>query len=130
MEKSSGKIRIDKWLWAARFYKTRSLAANAINSGKVLIEGCKVKSSRLLCGGEKIQIGKGEIQFHITVLALSAQRRSATEAALLYEEDEASKKIRLDIIEMKRLQHASQAAPQRKPDKRDRRKIREFIRKD
>lgn len=129
MENKEEKIRIDKWLWAARFYKTRSQAAQAVNGGKVHLNEARTKSSRVIKCGDKLMITKGELEFSITVLAVSKYRRPASEARLLYEESQESVDRRNEKIALRKMFHASQKSPAKKPDKKDRRKIREFIRK-
>ncbi len=123
-------VRIDKWLWVARFFKTRSLAAQAVSGGKVQVGGNRVKSSRVAQIGEVVRIRRGEIEYTITILALSSCRRPAAEARLLYEETAQSIQLRLESAAMRSLLNAGQSLPAKRPDKRDRRKIREFIRKD
>lgn len=133
MDNSSAQqpsVRIDKWLWAARFFKTRSLAAKAVNGGKVHLNGARVKAARNLQQGDKLVISKGPYEFRIEVLALSGQRRPAKEARLLYEESEESIRERERQRELRRMMSAGHTPPSGKPDKRDRRKIKAFIRKD
>ncbi len=122
-------VRIDKWLWAARFFKTRSLAAKAVQGGHVHLNGQRVKPSRGVLVGDRLVITRNEITFRITVQGLSVYRRPASEARLLYEESEESIKCREEQRMTKRLLRVSDSPPARRPDKRDRRKIREFIRK-
>ncbi len=129
MTEGSEKIRIDIWLWAARFFKTRSMATKAVNGGKVHLNGTRVKSSRLVGDGDKLMISKGELEFDIVILGVNNHRRPASEARLLYEETEESIRARQEKADLRRMFHAGQQSPARKPDKRDRRKIREFIRK-
>jgi len=129
MERTASKVRIDKWLWAARFFKTRSLASQAVNGGKVHMNGKRVKSSRIVEKGDKLHITKGEMEFEITVHDISQYRRPAVEAQLLYEESAESVERRQEKIELKRMTRSGHTSPSKKPDKRDRRKIREFIRK-
>jgi len=124
------QARIDKWLWAARFFKTRTLAAQAVSGGKVQVNGSRVRASRLVQVGEILRIRRGVEEFTITVLALSSVRRPAVEARLLYEESEESVRLRQESARMRALLAAGQTMPAKRPDKRDRRKIREFIRKD
>ncbi|MGI9536468.1 MAG: RNA-binding S4 domain-containing protein [Desulfocapsaceae bacterium] len=124
------KIRIDKWLWAARFFKTRSLATQAVQGGKVHVNGQRVKPSRMVSVGDELKINKLEQIFEVTVKGINRFRRPAKEAWNLYEESEASIKNREDQSQMRRLIRAPGAAPAKRPDKRDRRKIREFIKKD
>lgn len=129
MGKETPALRIDKWLWAARFFKTRALAHTAVSSGKVQANGCKAKPSRMVSPGDRLFIVKADLEFDITVLEISANRRSAALAAQMYEETEESRVKRSELLEMKRLQNQAEMAPPRRPDKRDRRKIRQFLRK-
>tara|TARA_B100001057_G_scaffold468858_1_gene528512 strand:- start:264 stop:671 length:408 start_codon:yes stop_codon:yes gene_type:complete len=89
-EHSSSKIRIDKWLWAARFFKTRSLAKTAIEGGKVQLAGQKVKVSREVAPGDILRVRQGWDEREVKVIATSEQRRAAPIAQTLYEETEAS----------------------------------------
>lgn len=123
-------IRIDKWLWASRFFKTRSLAARAVNGGKVSLNDSRVKASRNVKEGDVLHIVKGQVEFTITVLKVSKYRRPASEAVLMYSESQESRDARLEKREMMKHVHAGHKKPPGKPGKRDRRKIREFTRKD
>lgn len=123
------KVRIDKWLWAARFFKTRNQAGQAVAGGKVQINGKRVKPSRIVAIGDVLAITKNDTQFIVTVLGLNQYRRPAVEARLLYEESEESIKDREEHNEMRKLIRAPGISPSKRPDKRDRRKIRAFIRK-
>lgn len=125
----TAKIRIDKWLWAARFFKTRSQASQAVNGGKVHLNGIRTKSSREVQAGDKLLITKGQYEFDIAIKAVSKYRRPASEAQLLYEEDQESIARREEAIEQRRMARAGHQAPEKRPGKRDRRKIREFTRK-
>lgn len=129
MSETEIKIRIDKWLWAARFFKTRSLASQAVNGGKVHLNGARTKSSREVKVGDKLLITKSYLEFSITIEGISKYRRPAAEAQLLYEELQESITKRKELIEQRRMFRAGQPAPEKKPGKRDRRKIREFTRK-
>ena len=125
------KVRIDKWLWAARFFKTRSMAAQAVAGGKVHLNDARIKPARLIQPGDKLRIRRGELEFMVTVLALLDKRRPAKEAQLLYEESEESISQRQQYKEKKRLEAANRMyGPVKRPDKRARRKIRSFTRKD
>lgn len=120
-----GAERLDKWLWAARFFKTRSLAAEAITGGKVQVADQRVKPARLIRTGDRILIRKGELLWEVIVQGLSKERRPAPEAVLLYEETQESKAHRAQ--EMERRQRAAQRAPGTgRPTKRDRRKLTEL----
>lgn len=116
-------IRIDLWLWAARFYKTRALAKHAIETGKVEIEGQSVKASRLVKIHDQLFITRNNELFIIKVLALSDKRGSASVAQTLYEESEASKLKREAERERRKMENAGYQAPPTKPDKRARRLI-------
>ncbi len=116
-------VRLDLWLWAARFYKTRSLAKQAIESGKVEFEGQVAKASRTLRGGEQLQVRRGEERFEIQVLALSDKRGSATIAQTLYSEADESRERRLREAAERRAANAGYRPPAGKPDKRARRLI-------
>lgn len=117
--------RLDKWLWAARFYKTRQLAAEAVKGGHVQINGARAKPSRSVRIGDRLSIRKAPFDFHIQVTDLRERRVSAKEAGGLYEESAAS----IEKREQLRLTLRSQAKQiifdDRKPDKRDRRKGRD-----
>ncbi len=130
MENSTEIVRLDKWLWAARFFKTRSLASQAVNGGKVHVNGTRGKAAHSVLVGEKLVITIGTMQFHVAVLATSKLRRSAPEARLLYAESMESIAAREEQREMKKMISAGFSAPAGKPGKRDRRKIRSFTRKD
>jgi len=125
------KIRIDKWLWAARFFKTRSQAAEAVAGGKVHMAGSRVKPARLIGVGEELRIHKGPYEFVVTVLGLADRRPSAPAAQQLYRESEASAQQREVIREERRLnRQAGIVPPPTRPGKRARRLIKKFIRKD
>lgn len=129
MAESVEKVRVDKWLWAARFFKTRSLASKAVNGGKVHLNGARTKSAKEVKVGDRLLITKGQLAFDVIVERIAAKRLPASEARLLYEELQESLERRQDIVEQRRLIRAAQPAPAKRPDKRDRRKIREFTRK-
>ncbi|MEO6968773.1 MAG: RNA-binding S4 domain-containing protein [Rhodanobacteraceae bacterium] len=117
-------VRLDAWLWAARFYKTRGLAKQAIVNGRIAIDGAAVKPSRPLHVGERLQITRGDERFEIEVLALADKRGSATAAQLLYRESDESRIAREAAREQRRAERAGYRAPSGKPDKRARRLIR------
>ena len=130
MEDAASGVRLDKWLWAARFFKTRSLASQAVNAGKVRLNDNRVRAAKNASVGDKLVISIGHEEFRVTILALSGVRRPAPEARLLYHEAEESHRAREEQRELRRLQNTGLAAPAKRPGKRDRRKIKEFIRKD
>jgi ribosome-associated heat shock protein Hsp15 len=130
METSDEKIRLDKWLWAARFFKTRSMASQAVTGGKVHVNDQRVKPARMVQIGDELRISRNESIFIVKVLALSESRRSATLARLLYEESAESIKAREEESEFRRMTRTGYSAPAGRPGKRDRRKIREFTKKD
>lgn len=96
------RVRLDKWLWAARFFKTRTLAQEAIEGGHVKVQGSRTKPSHEVKPGERLTITIGEYVWEITVSALSARRGPASEARLLYEEDPASLARRQEAVARKR----------------------------
>ena len=117
-------IRIDKWLWAARFFKTRSLAAQAVNSHKVKWNNEPAKSSREVKPGDEIEIAAGEVRHVVVVMAVSAQRRPASEARQLYAETPASLASRTKQQELRRLAPMPGANLRGRPTKKDGRLIR------
>lgn len=128
---SNGQMRLDKWLWAARFFKTRQLAIEAINGGKVHLNGQRTKPGKTVAVGSRLTIHKESLEWQIEVKELPRQRRPASEAVLFYEEDEASRVKRQRQIEEQRLLRAAAPRPtQGKPSKRDRRMIHSFTGKD
>ena len=124
------KVRIDKWLWAARFFRTRALARDAIKGGKVQIEGVRVKPGRTLTEGDTLSIRKGDDEYLVTVNDTGDRRVSATLAAEKFTEDPGSKARREAAAEQRKQDyHARQGRP-RRPDKRQRRQIVRFKGKD
>jgi ribosome-associated heat shock protein Hsp15 len=122
------RMRVDKWLWAARFFKTRSLAKQAIDGGKVHCNGEHCKSSREIEVGFTLQIRQGWDEKTIVVKALSEQRRGAPQAALLYEETAESLTQRERIAAERRAQNAGFEPAAGRPTKQDRRRITRFKR--
>jgi ribosome-associated heat shock protein Hsp15 len=116
-------MRIDKWLWAARFYKTRSLAAKSCELGRVESQGQRVKPAREIKIGDMLLVKNDSGDFEIEVLALSEMRGPATVARTLYSETEASQAARLKAVETRKLVPYFEAPPTTKPSKRDRRQI-------
>lgn len=117
-------VRLDVWLWAARFFRTRSLAKQAIETGKVEVAGQRPKSSRALRVGEWLRIGRGEETFEVRVLALSETRGPAPVAQALYEESEPSRQQRAELRELRAAERNGYRPPEHRPDKRARRLIR------
>lgn len=117
-------LRIDKWLWAARFFKTRSLAAEAVGGGKVQVNGNRVKPARAIKVGDQLQVHKGGFEFSVTVLALSGRRGPASQAQTLYRESDDSIQRREALREQHRLAAASAPRPPSRPDKKARRQLR------
>lgn len=122
-------VRLDKWLWAARFYKTRSLATEAINGGHVRLNEQRPKPGAKLHIGDRVIIRKQAQRFELTVTALSEKRGSASVAQGLYEEDAASIEQRESEQAARRELARQNPHPRHKPDKRERRKIHRFINK-
>lgn len=125
-------MRIDKWLWAARFFKTRSIATQAVSGGKVHCNGKRIKPSKDVSVGNELRIQKAGYEFHVVVIGLNETRRPAKEAELLYQENEESIASRAKVSDEKRLLRMGKESlgPEKKPGKRDRRLIRSFTRKD
>lgn len=117
------ELRIDKWLWAARFYKTRTLAQDAVEAGQVKVAGERVKPSRAVRPGDILQIRAGEQDWEILVRALSTQRGPAVFARTLYDETPQGLKRRLEAIELRRQNTDPAANLKGRPTKQDRRNI-------
>ncbi len=120
------QIRLDKWLWAARFYKTRSLAREMVEGGKVHYNGQRTKPSKLVEVGAVLTLRQGSDQKTIKILAINGQRRSAQEAQLLYQETQESIDKREKIAEARKLNALTMPHPDRKPDKKERRNLIKF----
>ena len=119
-------IRIDKWLWAARFFKTRSLATDAVSGGKVRLTGAPTKPARDVKPGDRLEIANGDTRWQVVVLALSDNRGPAPEARLLYEETAASIAEREAAQQRHQLVREPAAEIHGRPTKRDRRQIDRF----
>lgn len=115
--------RVDKWLWVARFYKTRGLAAEAIDAGKIEVNGERAKRSRMVKAGDRIRIRIGPYEHVITLLGVSERRGSAPIAQALYEEDPESRKAREVMAAHVRAMNANTGYETGRPTKKDRRDI-------
>ncbi|MEM7282648.1 MAG: S4 domain-containing protein [Pseudomonadota bacterium] len=121
------KLRIDKWLWAARFYKTRALAAKAVSAGKVKLAGERVKPARLVQLGDELEINRERDIMEIIVERLLDKRGPAKIAVTMYHESEQSVQRRADTRDQRRVTRAAEPSYGRRPDKRNRRKIGELL---
>ena len=116
-------MRIDKWLWAARFFKTRALAARACELGRIVSNGQGVKASREIREGDLLRVKNDSGEFEVEVLVLSGIRGPAPVAQTLYRETEASRALRLKLAEERKAMPRVESLPEGKPSKRDRREI-------
>ena len=125
---SPESIRLDKWLWAARFFKTRKLAAEAISGGKVHLNNQRAKPGKEISIGARLTISKDQYSWDITVTGINNQRRPAQEASLLYQETEASRLKRQQLIIQQKEERALLEHSERphKPNKKERRLIHRF----
>ncbi|MDH3448739.1 MAG: S4 domain-containing protein [Gammaproteobacteria bacterium] len=123
------KVRLDKWLWAARFFKTRALAGAAVTGGKVQLAGHRIKPSRTVKINDCFQIQRGYERYEIIVTDTGDRRGSAAEAQSLYRETEASIVKRASESEKRKLALMQRPRSESRPDKKQRRQIRQFIRK-
>ncbi len=121
-------VRLDKWLWAARFYKTRSLATQAVNGGKVQVDNRRVKPARAVTPGSRIRIRKGVTEWEIVVMRVCSQRRSAPEAHALYEELPESVERRLASAQKRRLANQERYLDPGRPSREGRRDLMRFKR--
>jgi ribosome-associated heat shock protein Hsp15 len=124
MSENEDRTRIDKWLWAARFYKTRSLAADAIAGGKVQVNGERVKRAKPLQVGDEVRIRQGPYEHQVVVRELSDRRGPAAQAAALYEEKPASRAAREALALQLKSLHPAFAPERGRPTKKNRREIR------
>ena len=123
MSEASGDVRLDKWLWAARFFKTRSLATDAIDSGRVRLEGERIKPARSVRIGDKLSIDNGSSRWEVVVMSVSDKRGPATVARDLYEETDESILKRERDQEARRLFPEPGSSIKGRPTKRDRRQL-------
>jgi len=119
-------VRLDKWLWAARFFKTRSLAREAVAGGKVHLNGNRAKPGRPLNIGDELRIQRGEEEYSITIVDLSVRRGPAAVARTLYTESEENRIKREQLAKERRLNHQHDASKEGRPDKRQRRRLVRF----
>jgi ribosome-associated heat shock protein Hsp15 len=119
-------VRIDKWLWAARFFKTRSLAGRACELGRIQSNGQPAKPAREVRIGDMLQVTNNGGDFQVEVLGLSEARGPASVAQTLYRETEASRELRLKVAAERRAMKQFEQLPAGRPDKRDRRRIIQF----
>ncbi|RKS84496.1 heat shock protein Hsp15 [Orbus hercynius] len=126
MNKTEQQVRLDKWLWSARFYKTRSLAREMIEGGKVHYNGQRSKPSKIVEIGAEIKLRQGSDEKTVTVISLSEQRRSANDAQNLYQETSASIVKREEIASARKLGALTMPHPDRRPDKKERRNLIKF----
>jgi ribosome-associated heat shock protein Hsp15 len=122
------RVRIDKWLWAARFFKTRSLAAQAVEGGRVQLNGARVRPSKDVRPGDELVVHIGALEWVIEVRALSLRRGPATDAQKLYAEREPSRQRRFEAVAARKLAVAPVRHEKGRPTKRDRRQLRRFLR--
>jgi ribosome-associated heat shock protein Hsp15 len=126
MDDDDSRVRLDKWLWAARFFQTRSLAAQAVDGGRVRVNGLRVKPARELKVGDEVTVHVNELEWVIDVRGLSIRRGPATEARTLYQERPESIAKRDAALAVRKLLHEPAVGMQGRPTKRDRRLIRRF----
>jgi len=122
--------RIDKWLLAARFFKTRGLATEMVNGGHVQLNGKRIKASKAVRSGDELSIVRGQEQFIVTVTGLAEKRGSATVAQSLYQETEQSIAAREKQRQLRKLKAAAAPSPDQRPDKKARRQIIKFRRRE
>lgn len=126
LEEEKEAVRLDKWLWAARFYKTRTLAKEMIDGGKVHYNGQRSKPNKIVEVGATLKVRQGSDEKEIVVLALSTQRRGAPEAQRLYRETEQSLANREKLAMARKMNALSMPHPDRRPDKKERRDLLKF----
>ena len=119
-------LRVDVWLWAARFFKTRALARHAVETGRVEVNEAACKPAKSLHVGDRVRIGRGQERVEVSVLALSPRRGPASEAQQLYRETDTSRAAREALREERRLSGAAIDHPPKRPDKQARRQLRKI----
>jgi ribosome-associated heat shock protein Hsp15 len=125
-EQTGARVRLDRWLWAARFFKTRALAAAAVAGGKVEVNGARAKRAKALAVGDRLRIRRGPFEYRVVVRAVSEHRGPATRAAALYEEDLEGKRLRERLAEQLRVAPSLRYERKGRPTKRERRAIERF----
>ena len=121
-------IRLAKWLWAARFFKPRPLATEAVNGGRVHLNGHRVKPGRPVHIGDALRIQRGSLNYEVIVKGVNKQRRPASEMDQLYEETPASIEARQQLMEMRKMAAGARVAPETRPNKHQRKHIVRFKR--
>ncbi len=129
-EDTNEAIRIDKWLWTARFFKTRSIAVEAVTGGKVQINGARAKPSRTVRSGDSLNIRHGPYEWTVIVKAVAKLRGPALQARLLYQETEESARKREAAIAQLKLERPPEFGHSGRPSKKDRRAITRFTKRD
>ena len=127
MSEEAGRVRVDKWLWAARFFKTRSMAADAVDGGKVHVNGERVKPAKMVKPGDQLAVRIGPYVWNVTVLGLSDRRGPAVEAQKLYAEGEASRLAREAVVAQVRAARPTNPLHKGRPTKKARREIDRFV---
>ena len=123
---AEARVRLDKWLWAARFYKTRNLAKTAVDGGKVHLNGARTKPAKEVVPGDRLTVTRGEVEQTVTVVNVAERRGSATVAATLYEETPESIDTRERLRSERRMRAAGLSVPRSRPNKKQRRALREL----
>jgi len=117
------QVRLDTWLWAARFFKTRALAAQAVDGGKVELNGARAKRAKPVQVGDRVRVRRGPFEYHVTVRGLSARRGPPAVVAALYEEDAEHKQVRQRLADQLRIAPSLRYEGKGRPTKRERRDI-------
>ncbi len=126
MAEQNAQMRLDKWLWAARFFKTRALAQRQIELGRILVNNARVKNSKLIQVGDTLTLTLNSLPFKLDILALNPQRRPASEARALYQEDESVVVKRIEILALNKAMQDSNMQTDERPTKKDRRELDRF----
>ena len=123
MKQPLERVRLDRWLWAARFFKSRAMAKSAVEGGKVELDGQRGKPSKEIALGQQLSVRRGDEIFEIEVIALADKRGSATIAATLFRESEDSINRRAADVARRKMERAGLRVPDKRPEKRDRRAL-------